>query len=185
MNASSNYIESYIQSALFFYSLHYLLFFFFFFFFFFNDTATTEIYTLSLHDALPISLPKTGRRFPGPVAHGPSPDLFRGRLVDALRDADRLRLQPVSVRAFRGRRARLREGDVPARTAHRYGRAACPAHPAGDEGQLHPRPDLVHGWRSLRHDPCLSGRPFSTTRSPAPNCRCGPRSWASSGSTRS
>ena len=32
-------------------------FFFFFFiiiFFFFNDTATTEIYTLSLHDALPI-----------------------------------------------------------------------------------------------------------------------------------
>src|SRR2546426_4844783 len=28
---------------------------FFCFFFFFNDTATTEIYTLSLHDALPIS----------------------------------------------------------------------------------------------------------------------------------
>src|SRR6266404_9265375 len=27
----------------------------FFFLFFFNDTATTEIYTLSLHDALPIS----------------------------------------------------------------------------------------------------------------------------------
>src|SRR6266702_2822705 len=27
----------------------------FFFFFFFNDTATTEIYTLSLHDALPIT----------------------------------------------------------------------------------------------------------------------------------
>src|SRR2546430_7295230 len=31
----------------------------FFLFFFFNDTATTEIYTLSLHDALPIS---AGRR---------------------------------------------------------------------------------------------------------------------------
>src|SRR2546429_4972346 len=37
------------------------------FFFFFNDTATTEIYTLSLHDALPISLlhsraaPRTSR----------------------------------------------------------------------------------------------------------------------------
>src|SRR5260221_8010318 len=29
--------------------------FFFCLFFFFNDTATTEIYTLSLHDALPIS----------------------------------------------------------------------------------------------------------------------------------
>src|SRR2546427_4035360 len=34
-----------------------------FFFFFFNDTATTEIYTLSLHDALPISRgrPRHGR----------------------------------------------------------------------------------------------------------------------------
>src|SRR5439155_24729915 len=30
------------------------LFFYLFFFFFFNDTAPTEIYTLSLHDALPI-----------------------------------------------------------------------------------------------------------------------------------
>src|SRR2546425_11775039 len=30
------------------------------FFFFFNDTATTEIYTLSLHDALPIFLPEGG-----------------------------------------------------------------------------------------------------------------------------
>src|SRR3712207_9244971 len=36
-----------------------LLHVFFFFFFFFNDTATTEIYTLSLHDALPISLERT------------------------------------------------------------------------------------------------------------------------------
>src|SRR5215210_8240771 len=32
---------------------------FFFFFFFFNDTATTELYTLSLHDALPISADPT------------------------------------------------------------------------------------------------------------------------------
>src|ERR1022692_1284150 len=31
-------------------------------FFFFNDTATTEIYTLSLHDALPISRWRTRRR---------------------------------------------------------------------------------------------------------------------------
>src|SRR6266540_6973946 len=42
------------------------------FFFFFNDTATTEIYTLSLHDALPIS-PNcahccgTSRRSPNPA----------------------------------------------------------------------------------------------------------------------
>src|SRR5258708_37147640 len=34
----------------------------FLFFFFFNDTATTEIYTLSLHDALPISPPRTKSR---------------------------------------------------------------------------------------------------------------------------
>src|SRR3712207_9415880 len=32
-------------------------------FFFFNDTATTEIYTLSLHDALPISLVYTDADF--------------------------------------------------------------------------------------------------------------------------
>src|SRR3989475_3436230 len=36
------------------------------FFFFFNDTATTEIYTLSLHDALPIFRPEL--EVPGP--HG-------------------------------------------------------------------------------------------------------------------
>src|SRR2546430_10812913 len=38
-----------------------------YFFFFFNDTATTEIYTLSLHDALPISLKSAvHERPPGP-----------------------------------------------------------------------------------------------------------------------
>src|SRR6266511_5472698 len=36
-------------------------------FFFFNDTATTEIYTLSLHDALPISPANTQKCQPGPV----------------------------------------------------------------------------------------------------------------------
>src|SRR2546425_888306 len=36
------------------------------FFFFFNDTATTEIYTLSLHDALPISR-WTRARFEGQI----------------------------------------------------------------------------------------------------------------------
>src|SRR2546421_12821369 len=40
----------------------------FFFFFFFNDTATTEIYTLSLHDALPIS---RGSPRPAPRASPP------------------------------------------------------------------------------------------------------------------
>src|SRR2546426_10451162 len=56
-----------------------------FFFFFFNDTATTEIYTLSLHDALPIShlteklrehhalgiSRETVRRYPEQLGHPP------------------------------------------------------------------------------------------------------------------
>src|ERR1044072_8897018 len=45
-------------------------------FFFFNDTATTEIYTLSLHDALPISL--AARAAAGARAHRQSP--WRSRL---------------------------------------------------------------------------------------------------------
>src|ERR1043165_8516154 len=46
--------------------------------FFFNYTATTEIYTLSLHDALPIS-GGTGR------ISGPRDQLVRGRRLRALR----------------------------------------------------------------------------------------------------
>src|SRR2546430_11275089 len=38
-------------------------------FFFFNDTATTEIYTLSLHDALPISHLVPDHRPDGAVVH--------------------------------------------------------------------------------------------------------------------
>src|SRR5436305_14302506 len=42
-------------------------------FFFFNDTATTEIYTLSLHDALPIS--RREWRWKGPEYSCPGPFL--------------------------------------------------------------------------------------------------------------
>src|SRR2546429_6378983 len=42
-------------------------------FFFFNDTATTEIYTLSLHDALPISFSLLASPTPQQVAPEPSP----------------------------------------------------------------------------------------------------------------
>src|SRR3712207_7834209 len=42
-------------------------------FFFFNDTATTEISTLSLHDALPIWGPRARRPPPAPPDGGPSP----------------------------------------------------------------------------------------------------------------
>src|SRR3712207_6954376 len=40
-------------------------------YFFFNDTATTEIYTLSLHDALPIWPPEGRGRPGGRRRHGP------------------------------------------------------------------------------------------------------------------
>src|SRR2546430_13661834 len=63
------------------------------FFFFFNDTATTEIYTLSLHDALPISCAPEPRRArsrrlsghrrrlgrPGGGQSGPGPGRLRRR----------------------------------------------------------------------------------------------------------
>src|SRR5256885_2950412 len=60
----------------------------FFFFFFFNDTATTEIYTLSLHDALPI----------WPVVPRPDPGGEPG--ADARRREVRLqaRLQVLDLR---------------------------------------------------------------------------------------
>src|SRR2546425_12073477 len=49
-------------------------------FFFLNDTAPPEIYTLSLHDALPISAPRAARRL---ARHRPpqavSPPGLRGR----------------------------------------------------------------------------------------------------------
>src|SRR5256885_13218230 len=44
-------------------------------FFFFNDTATTEIYTLSLHDALPICPRSSGRERAQLLRHRTDPSL--------------------------------------------------------------------------------------------------------------
>src|SRR2546426_12494142 len=82
-----------------------------FFFFFFNDTATTEIYTLSLHDALPIYIPERhiqdkpkarGQRFEEPdvrhrarqldMAHPFPSDFRQGDLDPALLDRKSTRL---------------------------------------------------------------------------------------------
>src|SRR3989454_7849305 len=82
------------------------------FFFFFNDTATTEIYTLSLHDALPISHAGPGRdghrgAAAGPTGHGPPPPagLFGP-------DARRHRLHgPRAVRAEHASRPEARRSE--------------------------------------------------------------------------
>src|SRR6266498_2517722 len=84
---------------------YFFCYYFFFFFFFFNDTATTEIYTLSLHDALPISL---GRAALSPVrppeAHGlPTPHLVSWTVANAGRgsppSASEYSLRMVGVEA--------------------------------------------------------------------------------------
>src|SRR5258705_9779180 len=66
------------------------------FFFFFNDTATTEIYTLSLHDALPIS---TRRRRSSPSSWSTAPS--------AATSTGTRRAPPSSTRCA-GRRQRCR-----------------------------------------------------------------------------
>src|SRR3712207_7792546 len=68
----------------------------FMFYFFFNDTATTEIYTLSLHDALPISLDLAGQ-WPARLAH-------RARLRSGRRGH-----RPADHGGLPGHRARDRE----------------------------------------------------------------------------
>src|SRR3712207_7838393 len=69
------------------------------FLFFFNDTATTEIYTLSLHDALPISDPCGG-------VHGlADPNRLRGRGGARAR---RARAGAVRARQAPGARRRAR-----------------------------------------------------------------------------
>src|SRR2546422_6205514 len=67
-------------------------------FFFFNDTATTEIYTLSLHDALPISSRREGRLEAAPVRgleplegaiDQPGEALFLGAAIEEVTGQDR------------------------------------------------------------------------------------------------
>src|SRR2546430_10139621 len=64
-------------------------------FFFFNDTATTEIYTLSLHDALPIWVrqdPRTQHHPAGPPRHvrRSRPTDLPGRVAQGDRKSTRL-----------------------------------------------------------------------------------------------
>src|SRR5256885_8199489 len=73
----------------------------FFFFFFFNDTATTEIYTLSLHDALPIYWRRWAGPAPRPIHagwHGPPAGWYRPAVRRWLRTAGRQPPGPGSGR---------------------------------------------------------------------------------------
>src|SRR2546426_12094761 len=107
---------------------------YFSFFFFFNDTATTEIYTLSLHDALPISPPRARAR-PRAVPRA-------GRAPLARRPYD----PPAPARPTRGRAP-------PPRTRPRP--QCAPAPPAGRV--LLPGPAAAPQWRAAgRH--CAAAR---------------------------
>src|SRR5438128_5534621 len=69
-----------------------------FYFFFFNDTATTEIYTLSLHDALPISPLECVERYKS--EHGEFKDIkmtYAGRLDPLDRKSTRLNSSHGSI----------------------------------------------------------------------------------------
>src|SRR6266536_4211085 len=80
-------------------------------FFFFNDTATTEIYTLSLHDALPIPQPRQLLREKGFDADVLQPDRVQHagrRLADSGRSVARVRAEREP---FRAEGAQVREID--------------------------------------------------------------------------
>src|SRR5256886_15009977 len=100
-------------------------------FFFFNDTATTEIYTLSLHDALPI-LPARGA---GPTRRGagaPARRQCRTRRSPSLDDAG-----PALRRGSRRPAPRVREPARPARARARRERTAAArgaAAPVAEDG---------------------------------------------------
>src|SRR5256885_15089425 len=115
-----------------------------FFFFFFNDTATTEIYTLSLHDALPIYRPQRSR----PFASGP-----RGRPPERRSGGAGARLGPT--RPARGR-PHLATG------GRRRGARCAPGRRSRPECRwLRPwhLPPPVQGRVGLRHlPPPLRGR---------------------------
>src|SRR3989449_5779280 len=91
------------------------------FFFFFNDTATTEIYTLSLHDALPISLQALQQALAGryvldrPLGRGGMGMVYLAREVRLERPVAVKLLPPAKAAQPAARERFLRE----ARTADR------------------------------------------------------------------
>src|SRR2546422_11250567 len=96
-------------------------------FFFFNDTATTEIYTLSLHDALPISA-----RPPG-VGDGGRPCRRDAARQESARERGAVRAAAGDRAHARGREELDRRG-IGGRRAGRAGRTARGAGGGGRGG---------------------------------------------------
>src|SRR2546425_6172577 len=110
----------------------------FIFFFFFNDTATTEIYTLSLHDALPILRDAGGHRRDRSTGQSARDAAAAGAREATRRERARSRSGAVRDRLLsQGRRS----GGQDARSAarHDYQRARGPL-----------VADRSAGWRSRR-----------------------------------
>src|SRR5256885_7415419 len=76
---------------------------FYYFFFFFNDTATTEIYTLSLHDALPIC------RFRGSQVAADAVDRQHRKHADDRNDHHQLDQRESRLRPLRAHFIRVRD----------------------------------------------------------------------------
>src|SRR3989475_7042335 len=107
--------------------------------FFFNDTATTEIYTLSLHDALPISRLEgtavAARRLPSSQRGGNPPDRSGRRTRDPPTGGVRCH----AANRSHGRGLSVGRGDVAARVVSRDGRVAGGGGRAGCHRAGHPR----------------------------------------------
>src|SRR2546425_10244785 len=144
---------------------------FVFCFFFFNDTATTEIYTLSLHDALPISRPRAlseptgahGRHGLGGEHRGP--DLRRGAARRPLLPPEHA--LPAAPTGGRLRRVRQRHRDrgardsQDARPAEPRVRKADRTAPRADRGG-HPAQLLADRRRSATLRPGRTGHRASS-----------------------
>src|SRR6266487_3691091 len=135
-----------------------LIYILFYSFFFFNDTATTEIYTLSLHDALPISRLEAHARRSHRSALGPRaahPGARRQPLLDGEHPAPEARVPAVARRLLPVRRAVLRAG--PGRAARPPHRAAarCERERSGSGGDERLSQRLAFLLQAVAGDPGL------------------------------